>query len=291
MSENRHVRKNDGDATQINEHLKSKAFDELVDEMADKWDAMDEENFDSRVIDAYLQALEEKAPLTIDTEASLEAFREKHAHLFEQVGSAVSDIKPRARRGRHLRVMRLIAATLAVMLGCMITAQALGFDVFGTIARWTDEIFHFSTPAQTESGHVSSAPAGSEYSNLKEALGAYGITELVAPGWYPSEIFLSSIKVTPTPDSIKFQAAYENGKKFIFITIWQLETPEDANSRIIEKDGQDVVLHESNGIKHYILSNNQQVTAAWTNKNLLCSISGDLSEDEAKKMIDSIYER
>ncbi len=39
------------------------------------------------------------------------------------------------------------------------------------------------------------------------------------------------------------------------------------------------------------MSNNGQLKAAWTNQNMVCSISGDLSEEELKKMIDSIYER
>jgi hypothetical protein len=38
------------------------------------------------------------------------------------------------------------------------------------------------------------------------------------------------------------------------------------------------------------MSNEGQIRAAWTNQNLMCSISGDLSENELKQMIDSIYE-
>jgi hypothetical protein len=297
MSENRYAPKrggDDGGATQIGEHLSNMTTDELIDEMTDKWDAMDDEHFNPQIIDSYLAALDDRDPEApeYNAEASLSAFREKHVILFDQMESTAipSDLTPPARRFRRWRVLRIIAATLVVMFACMITAQAFGFDVFGTIARWTDEIFHFSSTAQTDD-QVSSAPIGSEYSNLKEALRAYGITELIAPNWYPSKFQLSSIKVTPIPESIKIQAAYEDGERFISVTVWQMESAEEASNRIVEKDNRDVVLYESNGIGHYIMTNNAQTTVAWTNKNYMCSISGDLSVDEAKRIIDSIYER
>ena len=299
MSENQHFPRSDGndeddgDVTQINERQNNTAPDELVDEMADQWDAMNEENYDPRIIDAYLEALDKELPLVINTEASLAAFREKHARLLEQMEPAVLPLNIKSKPGRrgHLRVLRLAAAVLAVIFGCMITAQALGVDVFGTIAQWTDETFSFRSPAQTENSPVGPPPAGSEYTNLQEALNAYGITELAAPGWYPPEFHMSSIKVIPTPRSIKFQAAYEDGERFLSMTIQQYASIEDANSVIFEKDKQDVALYETNGIKHYIMSNNAQITAAWTNKNLMCALSGDISADIAKQIIDSIYER
>lgn len=75
--------------------------------------------------------------LAIDTEASLTAFREKHARLFEQTrpGVITEDISPRIKRSHSLRVMRLAAVIFALMFGCMITAQALGLYVFGAIVR------------------------------------------------------------------------------------------------------------------------------------------------------------
>ena len=49
-------------------------------------------------------------------------------------------------------------------------------------------------------------------------------------------------------------------------------------------------VYERDGIEHYIMTNNRQINAVWTNKNYECSIGGDISEDELRKMIDSIYE-
>lgn len=39
-----------------------------------------------------------------------------------------------------------IAAAVALLLAGMITAQAAGIDVFGALAKWTDDTFHFVSP-------------------------------------------------------------------------------------------------------------------------------------------------
>ena len=43
------------------------------------------------------------------------------------------------------------------------------------------------------------------------------------------------------------------------------------------------------GVSHYIMSNLGDYTAVWTVENYECSISGNISVDTLKKMIESIY--
>lgn len=296
MSKNRYAPnsgRNDGDAAQIYEHLSKMTPDELINEMTEKWDAMDDKHFDPQLIDSYLAAIEVKDPVASEynAEASLSAFHEKHAILFEQGESAPlsSDLIPKPRRLRRWQVVRLIAATLAVMFACMITAQAFGIDIFGAIARWTEETFHFESSSKSVP-NVDESSSG-EYSSLLEAINAYGITEMVAPKRYPSGFQISDIKVSPSNDSVKFQAAYENGDKFFTVTVWQFKSAEDANDGTFEKDTSVVSIYDYGDIRHYIMSNNEQLRAAWTNKNFMCSISGDLSEAELKEIIKSVYER
>ena len=296
MSENRYFRHSGGQsgkASQIYKHLSSMDPDELIDELADKWDAMDDKDFDPELIDAYLEKLDKTGPLASDfnAENSLAAFQEKPSLLLEQMEPALkpSDTIPRQRLHSRFRAARLIATVVVVTLACMVTAQALGYNVFEVIARWTEETFRFTTPAQTETG---AAPSGDkEYKDLKEALDAFGITESVAPTWYPSEFEMSGIKVSPASGEVKFRVTYEAEEKFMAVTIRQFESAKDASSITYEKDDSPVTPYECDGITHYLMSNNGQMRAAWTNQNMTCSISGDLSEDELKQMINSIYER
>ncbi|MEA4955804.1 hypothetical protein SDC9_51423 [bioreactor metagenome] len=299
MSENRYFSQEGGhgeDAAQNCEHLRNMTTDELIEELAEKWDAMDETDYDTALIDAYLAVLEEKSPITpnFDADASLTAFQEKHARLFEKtepvrhVRLAANPPMPR----RRIRFVQLVAAAIVVMLGCMVVAQALGYNVFGTIARWTEETFHFGAAEQSREGLPSNTVTvgETEYSSLQEALTAYGITEPLAPNWYPEGFEVRAITVTPQLGAIKIRASYQAEEKSFSITIWQYETEENMESGTFEKDATDVTLYERGSITHYIMSNNAHLTATWVNGKILCSISGDLHEDELKQMINSIYD-
>jgi hypothetical protein len=200
-----------------------------------------------------------------------------------------SESLPQPRRLRHWRVVRLIAAIIIVMISCMITAQAFGVDVFGAIARWSEETFKFEAPVDTAAS--TNTTLSQDFPSLHEALKAYGIKEMVVPNRFPTGYQMSILNISTTSDSTKFQAAYENGDKFFSITVWQLDSIEQANSHTFEKDNSDVSIYEYGNIKHYLMSNNEQTRVTWINANIMCAISGDLSEEEFKDMIKSIYER
>lgn len=50
---------------------------------------------------------------------------------------------PRPRRTGLRRVAILVALLAGCLFGGMVAAQAAGVDVFGAVARWTDEVFQF----------------------------------------------------------------------------------------------------------------------------------------------------
>lgn len=298
MPENGYFSQNGGcdeNAAHNNKHLNNMTPDELSDALADMWEAMDETNYNPAQIDAYLAKLEKQEPITpaFDADASLAAFREKHARLFAQTAPVqkFSAAKPVHRRRWRAS---LVAAIIAVMMICsMITAQAFGFDVFGAIARWTEETFRFSTSAQT-SGDQQNIPVpetDGEYATLQDALDAYGILETVSPQWYPTGLKTTEISISHRETGITIRADYEADGKLVSVFVRQFVTAEDAAIGIgtFEKDNTNVVQYERNGIVHYIVSNNSYNTATWTNDTLVCSISGDLTVNEMEKMINSIY--
>jgi len=118
----RHDGGQSGETSQINKYLGSMEPDELIDELADKWEAMGEKDFDPELIDAYLAALDKKEPVAsdFDAKASLAAFHEKHALLLEQTEPAAksSDTTSRTVRHRHFRTAHLIAAVVVITLAC-----------------------------------------------------------------------------------------------------------------------------------------------------------------------------
>lgn len=298
MPENEFSSRNNGhdeDAAQNHKHLDELTADELTDALSDMWDAMDENNYDPAQMDAYLSELEKREPISpgFNVDASLAAFQEKHAQLFAQTAPVQKFSAAKPVHHRRWRAS-LVAAIIAVMMICsMITAQAFGFDVFGAIARWTEETFRFSTSAQT-SGDQQNIPVpetDGEYATLQDALDAYGILETVSPQWYPTGLKTTEISISHRETGITIRADYEADGKLVSVFVRQFVTAEDAAIGIgtFEKDNTNVVQYERNGIVHYIVSNNSYNTATWTNDTLVCSISGDLTVNEMEKMINSIY--
>lgn len=194
----------------------------------------------------------------------------------------------------HHRIRRsILVATLLVVLGGSLVAQAAGFDVFGVIARWTAETFHFEitgTSDSNKSNQPALAPnAKTEYASLQEAVDAYGITGVV-PTWWPDGFELTELKTSANQNRAMISAFYQAGTKCFTVNVRQYASAESAGTVIYEKDENEVTLYEKNGIVHYIMSNLDQKRVVWKSGLLECSISGDLTEQELKKMVDSTYE-
>lgn len=299
MPENVFSSRNSGrgeDAAQNHKHLDEMTTEELKDALSDMWDGMDETSFDPAQMDAYLAELEKREPISpdFDVDASLAAFHEKHARLFEQLPPVPISTVTKPVRRRRWRTSLVAAIVAVVMMLCsMVTAQAFGLDVFGAIARWTEETFNFSIIAPP-SDDRKNAPApilDGDFATLQEVLDAYSISELVAPQWYPAGLETVELAVLPRNTGITVQAIYEDKEISITISIRQYATEEDAQLGIstFEKDSGAVTQYERNDITHYIFSNNSDHIATWVNDMLVCSISGDLTVEELKLMIDSIY--
>ena len=99
---------------------------------------------------------------------------------------------PRLHRWIKQGLVAVIA--VAAVFGGMVAAQAAGIDVFGTIGRWTDNVFRFM-PSGNENSTSTGANAGediSKYATLREALASVGIDENLAPTWCPDCLLYTS---------------------------------------------------------------------------------------------------
>ena len=122
-------------------HLHDKSAEELLTELEAKLDSMTDQTYDEDLVDAYLEALDEKAPLPkqFDVESSWNQFRSKHSILFD-----ADDILPNPKHSRSFShkfrfrkaIPQLVAAAAIVGVLGMFGAQAAGIDVFGALGRW-----------------------------------------------------------------------------------------------------------------------------------------------------------
>lgn len=281
------------DSSQINEHLNNMPIDKLTDALADMWDAADDFTYSAAEMDACLEKIEqtEVAP-EFDVDASLNRFLDRHSRLVECASRTSKKSRPNTSRWKPS-----IAAAIAVLvvLGSLVTVQAFGIDVFGAIARWTDETFHFSASSQNEAdsytdiqNSTDQSPDG-EYTSLQDALDACGIKQNVIPQQLPNGFELANVSVYSLPSQVEIEAMYTSNDRIFSLTIFRYNSPDVVGQTIFEKDSEDMILYDKNGITYYIMSNNQQLTAVWMPQELLtCAITGDLSIVEVESIIDSM---
>ena len=220
-------------------------------------------------------------------EEALESFKQNY--YTENDISSVSEcttvaFKP-SNRGRWRRGLLAAAAMLVIVISCSFTANAMGFDLWEVIAKWTQETFHFGYVEQTDESNSPNADYGNPCASLQEALEKRTITTALVPKWVPDGYIEKDVRITESPIQQLFRANYECGDSIIVIRIADYL---DNHPSQIEQSDSLLEIYTSNGIDYYIFSNHDLLEAVWINENYECFISGPLSVTEIKEMIDSI---
>lgn len=186
-----------------------------------------------------------------------------------------------------------IAAIMIVLVALTIPA-ALGYaNVFEMLGHWTDDYFQF-IPASKETSPSdtiisTSAQLPTEFDTPQEALDAYGVTQKILPTWFPEGFALSEsdIYTLDAVDQNEFSFFYSDSDSSIFLLFIQ-HTDNSIDSGKYQKDVGPVEEYQVGNISYYLYTNSGQSCASWCIDNMECSIYGDISMDELKKMIDSI---
>lgn len=226
-----------------------------------------------------LDSRAEQAP-SIDVEKGWEDLQDNHPAFFhEQETETQHTVTPKRRR--KFRLSFILAAVLAVMLGTTVIAQAAGIDVFGAIARWTQDIFYFERSTAPAEPVEACLP-------LHEMLQANHVTEQLAPTWIPDDLVQESLRISSTPFDSTYSAIYKNdaGEGFS-ITIIDISSSNGTVHH--EKDDSPVTVYTAGGIDHYFMNNINTSSIVWMNGNYECSISTNLPDEVIEEIIDSIY--
>ncbi len=276
--------------------LEAMTEEELTDGLNEALESMTEETYDPALIDAYLAALDRKAPMpeVPDTEAAFANFKSRLRHTFPAEDSAASP----SRKVHSVWRIGLIAVLTAIcLMGGMVAAQASGVDVFGTIARWTDDIFSLGTIITEGAGDGSGdSRSGNRindaehYETLQEALDAYGITEFREPTYVPSGYTFENVVVDSWPDDNSFIglfAKYCDGTNFLNVQIRYYDGRANVQ---MEKTDADVETFVVNGLTIYLFENINNNCAAWVTEHYECFVNGSVEKQELKQMVLSAYE-
>ena len=265
---------------------------QLEDDFFDWLETADAEELESGTLDGFLEELERVDPLPggFDPERSLADFHEKYAAFLE----------PQSRGRRQNRMSRrafwAVAAVIAV-LASMVTVQAFGMDIFGFFGRWTDERFTFTGSAdkagyqEKDRNYPFAEGETAEFSTLDEALEAFRINLPLVPHWFPERFIEFAVEATVTPrgmDLIAESFPVIEGRQEALRVVYT-EFGEEGPAIAIVKDEKSPIIHECEGITHYITTDRDYCTGSWIQNNLLCMIAGTVTVEEMERIIDSIY--
>lgn len=251
---------------------------DLAEKLEQLWGNMDEDTYDEELIDAYLDALDRKAPIPDhpDAETAYKLF-------LERTGGKEQKAKKRHIRRGLTKAAVAAAVVVAVLLGAMLTAQAAGFELFARIARWTAETFGFELSGETEKAEPDIPP---QLEGMKEALLEAGLSASYLPTYWPEGYEQTQLESVYDSDTKTIYGAYGQKGERIVLTYTVFLSKEATMLYNIDKDNPELYVHD--GISFYIMTNEGNYLAVWTAESIECRVSGIATHEELLKILDSI---
>ena len=159
-------------------------------------------------------------------------------------------------------------------------------DTAKAIVVWTKESFGYRT-GETTYPTEDEIRQQELFQDLAAVLETYEITAPVVPTWMPKGFELESFKVDHWLTWRTLYSLYRYGERVL--TIQYVITTDPLVK--YEADRDEDTIFFAGGIEHRIKTNSGTIAVTWTSDNIECVIDGDISLDEMKKLINSIYER
>lgn len=210
---------------------------------------------------------------------ALEAYESFKQNYMPEADNNVIPIKAKHKVPRWIRSLTAIAAVLAILLAGAVTAKAFGLDVWKAVVQWSQETFHFGEQGGTDVNN------SLQFESLQKALEEGNVPTWLVPTYIPEEFILVEIDTQQTPKKNIYKAKYTRGEETIVIAVRDYLV---KNPFYVEQSDGLIDEYESSGITYYLFSNQDQNRAVWLYESYECEISGDVTIEELKEMIDSI---
>ena len=214
---------------------------------------------------------------------SWESFQKNY--LDEEDAEDIQEPEKKRMSAPWLRRMIAAAAVVVLMVCIPLSAKAFGWEgLWNVFARWARETFSFVSVENTDTPEPDAGAHGA-ITSFQELLELGHCDPSIIPTWIPEGFVLEKFERDTTPVQDIFLAFYKNGdrvlkirvQKFVSTDMYHLEVGEDF-----------LEVYTVSETDYYILENNGQTQVDWLVDSYECIISGDISVEEAKKMINSI---
>ena len=197
----------------------------------------------------------------------------------------ILETKSKPAPARWVRRVIAIAAVLALVILIPVSAKAMKLDeLWNVVAKWAKETFSFVSGGDTDVDEPD-VTYNAELVPFRDLLKDGEHDADIIPTWIPDGFILEKVERDATPIQEVYRAFYLNGNKELRIRVQTYLTEDNYNFEI-EDDYTEI--YSVSEINCYIFKNEDQCRAVWVTGTYECMISGDLSIDEIKMMIDSI---
>ena len=260
--------------------------------------AEDKANLDADYLSTILEVIEERENSTEErSKKTLAAWNEFRAYREEAESREVLEagkseepthdhrriIEYRQKPRKHSTALRLIAVAAAAMI--LLCSTAVGLNIWQVIVEWTEETFFFLT-GQERTNALSTEDLERLRTHVSE------LTDIpVVPRYAPvGTQEVGALNVNERADRCSIGMGYKAGDRTftIFISIYK-DIP-DNYCGVYQKDMSIQEEYVAGGVTHYIAGNLNNLSCAWTNGNVEGHIQGNLTIEEIRQMINSIYE-
>ncbi len=254
--------------------------EDLAQAMEQALDGMTEDTYDQAVLNAYLDALDAKAPMPEmpDVDTSYQQFQ-------AMLSGAVSPQEhPHTRRGgKVLRMTLRVFLAAAFLFGCLVAAQAAGFNILGAVISWTDDTFLMELPT--------TPPTSPWYEEYLDELATVDLTAQDLPTWLPEGYRVPpmvSISTGETPfDSAFFNIEGPNGERMSLDIMTNLDM-DQMEYLSMDKDDTPVEIYEIDAKTVYFFSDGNDTKAVCQYGDVFYFLEGDVTEDMVEPFFGSI---
>ena len=224
-------------------------------------------------------------------EKQIKSTEEAYATFVKHYAPEIAEDKPisfskrSAIASRWMKRVAVVAIVCVALTTAAVSAKAFAPDIWEKIATWTREIFRFEDVTDGTEGKEPDMENNAELDSLREALAQHGVEEIFAPSWIPEGYVCVGVNEQETPKALRISAIYEkDGERLIIQIRQEFGSPPFQ----IEKNEDLIEIYTVDGVDYYIFSNCETLQAAWVVSEFECIISGKITLEEMKRIIDSI---
>lgn len=270
-------------AQEMKMRLREKPLSELMEEL-EQMSSISEYDCDIDLICAYLDVLEEKAPVLpkgYDPAAEYEKFKENHSELFDVPAAPLPEKAP-AGKSRFIRLKQTLVTFAALFCVVVFVADASGAGVLDRLIEWGSETFSLRPASGVMELEVAEENG---FKSLAEALEYFGVENPAIPSWIPSRYSIDKVTIFESNDTMIIGGKYGAIDDEVFVRV----TVGFEEAFTFEED-IDVghTLYEANGITFILSTNLNTERAVWSKNKIAYSVAGDITRSELKEMLNSI---